>query len=516
MIIFIIVVIIVTIGMILFKIKDKKSSLVKSNNFINNKQSTHMEKNNIRPAFFSDQFYQKNKADLAHEINSHLNSATAFGSNNIKAILVPHAGFSYSGQTAAFSYKAIKDKQYNNVILIGDAHQNFFDSIVIDDHLVWETPLGKVAVNKQLTDKLAKSTKIIHLNKTAHDNDHILETQLPFLQTVLKPGFQIVPILIGKVPDYHIELLSELIKSTLKENDLLVISTDLSHYPKYDDANKLDKETLSKITELDIDQLNYYIDNIAEKDIPGNSTVACSQDAIKIIMMIADDLKWEPQILNYSNSGDSESGNKHQVVGYGSIVFVDNNNDEKKSNLTIEQRRLLMKIAKSTVESWTKKEILPKFNIKDKKLKENHSVFVTLRKNENLRGCIGNIYSNKKPLWESVRDMAKKACSDDKRFDPVNENELNDLSYEISVLSPIKKIDNWNKVEIGKHGVIIKKDNKGGIFPPQVATKTGWSREKFLEQLCVQKADLPSDCYKDTNTEILIFTAEVFDEGDLE
>ncbi|MFA4833626.1 MAG: AmmeMemoRadiSam system protein A [Patescibacteria group bacterium] len=180
------------------------------------------------------------------------------------------------------------------------------------------------------------------------------------------------------------------------------------------------------------------------------------------------------------------------------------------------QKKELLDIVRQTVESYVREGKTPEFNIKDERLKKKEGAFVTLHKAGELRGCIGQIIPSDQPLWEVARDMAIAACSEDYRFSPVAENELNKLDYEISVLSVPKEIDNWQNIKLSEHGVIVEKGGCGGVFLPQVATETGWDLEEFLGQLCSQKAGLPADCYKnDPNVKLKTFTAQVFNEKDI-
>jgi AmmeMemoRadiSam system protein A len=176
-----------------------------------------------------------------------------------------------------------------------------------------------------------------------------------------------------------------------------------------------------------------------------------------------------------------------------------------------EQRRELIKIARESVEAFARDGKILDFKVKDEALNKEQGAFVTLHKNGDLRGCIGLIESHGLPLWQVVRNMAIAAASEDYRFNPVGVKELADLNYEISVLSIPKKIMNWRDVELGLHGVIIKKEMSSGVFLPQVATETGWTKEEFLSRLCADKAGLAPDSYKnDPKVELYVFEAEVF------
>lgn len=181
--------------------------------------------------------------------------------------------------------------------------------------------------------------------------------------------------------------------------------------------------------------------------------------------------------------------------------------------LNKEQKNTLLKISRESLEVYILRGEILDFEITVKELEENNGAFVTLRKDKELRGCIGQIISDNKPLWQVARNMAIAAGTEDPRFLPVNKKELEFLNYEISVLSAPKRCNDWRDIELGKHGVIISKGTRNGVFLPQVAVETGWNLEEFLSQLCSQKADLAFDAYKnDPDIELKIFTAQVFKE----
>lgn len=142
---------------------------------------------------------------------------------------------------------------------------------------------------------------------------------------------------------------------------------------------------------------------------------------------------------------------------------------------------------------------------------EERAVFVTLHRDGNLRGCIGHMHA-RIPLYKAVIQMSVAAAFEDPRFPTVQKEELDNIEIEISVLSPMERISDYNQIQMGIDGVWIKKDLHSGVYLPQVATDTGWDRETFLRSLCSSKAGLPADAYKDTNTEIYIFQVEKFSE----
>ena len=182
--------------------------------------------------------------------------------------------------------------------------------------------------------------------------------------------------------------------------------------------------------------------------------------------------------------------------------------------LSLEHKKILINIARKTINNSVNGKMAPKFKIGDAVLNVKCGAFVTLHINDNLRGCIGNITAETL-LWETIRNMATESALRDPRFPPVSPQELKSIDIEISVLSPLKKIEKLEEIETGKHGLFIKKGFYQGLLLPQVAIDYKWNRIQFLEQTCY-KAGLNKDCYRQDNCEIFIFSAIVFGEKDLE
>ncbi len=493
---------------------------------------------NIRQPAVAGQFYTANPDLLQSEIKEYLAKVKEKKIDaNIKAIMVPHAGYVYSAPVAAYSFEQLQNKEIKTAVIICNSHTAYFNGVAIDNSDAWQTPLGLVAIDKNLADRLVESEVSIKYNSQAHIADHTLEVQLPFLQIVLgdvpfsqelrRASFKIVPILFGNTHDDSYQKLAQALAKNLGENDIVVISTDLSHYPSYEDANRIDQKTLEMIKTADIAKLEEYLTQVESQNIPNEQTVICGVDGVKTVIELYNLLSWDRiEILKYANSGDVLAGDKASVVGYGAIAFGQaisvsslskEGGEELLSDnlLNKQQQKELLNIARTTVENFVREGHKPDFNVQDERLQWREGAFVTLHKDGQLRGCIGQIIPTEKPLWQVVRDMAVSACSEDHRFSPVEEKELDKIDYEVSVLSVPEKIDKWQKIELGQHGVIAQKGLRGGVFLPQVADETGWSKEEFLSQLCWQKAGLSPDCYKDSEVELKVFTAQVFSKEDI-
>jgi AmmeMemoRadiSam system protein A len=180
--------------------------------------------------------------------------------------------------------------------------------------------------------------------------------------------------------------------------------------------------------------------------------------------------------------------------------------------LNDQEKQYLLKLVRTTIVTLLENKNLPETTPVSEKMNDKYGVFVTLHKDGNLRGCIGYI-EGVDSLYKSVMRMAQSAAFQDPRFPPVREDEVEELEIEISVLSPIKKIKNIEEIQVGKHGLIIQQGISRGLLLPQVATDWGWNREEFLQQTC-RKAGLPTSAWKDSGTEISIFSAEIFSEKD--
>ncbi len=474
---------------------------------------------NIRQPAVAGQFYPAEPDKLKAEIEKFLNQATSSQqTGEVKAMMVPHAGYDFSGPVAADGYKLLTGRKIKTVVLIGNSHQAYFSGLAIDTNDVWQTPLGAVAVDKTLANKLISADDSIKFNGQPHQSEHSLEVQLPFLQTVLAEGFKIVPILFGNEPGDDWQKLAQALAKNLGPDDLVIASSDMSHYPADQDAQQIDRATLEKIKAGRVTDLKQYISQIEAKNIANEQTLLCGAEAVKTIMALAQAANWpESEIIRYADSWQTSKMDESRVVGYGVVAFAKTTDDRKQTTenkedtkLNEEEQNELLKIAKETVRSFVASGTVPQFNISDERLQQKQGAFVTLYKNGLLRGCIGLIEPSDKPLWQVVRDMAIAAASQDTRFSPVSKGELASLRLEVSVLSVPRSIDDWRKIVLGRDGVIIQKGNRSGVFLPQVATETGWSLEEFLAQLCWQKAGLAPDDYKSKEVELEVFTAQVF------
>lgn len=470
----------------------------------------------IRQAAAAGTYYLADKEELKNQVDQFLAQAELSKIQGlIRALIVPHAGHIFSGQIAAYGYKLLSEKLTQTakepitVILIGSSHQQYIKDVVIDGSDVWQTPLGEVEIDKELRDSLTKVGDLFKIDAASHQNEHSLEVQVPFLQQTLS-NFKILPILVNELTERSLESISQTLAENMDKNTVIIASSDMSHYPSYADSNYADKKVIDAILTGRIEELEKTIARLEKENIPNAITFLCAEPAVKVVMKVAQKIEAKNiNLLKYANSGDVAVGDKSRVVGYSSIVFT---SERLGPELNLEEQKRLLEIARQSVESYIKTKTLPEFKEDSFFLNRKLGAFVTLKKYGQLRGCIGRFSPTDVPLYQVVSQMAVAAATQDIRFYPVQASDLKDLEYEISVLSPLKKIKNLSEIEIGRHGVQIKRGLNSGVFLPQVATENNWGLEEFLGTLCQQKAGLPANCWKDKNTELYVFTAQVFGE----
>ncbi len=456
----------------------------------------------------SGTFYPSNKEELSLLLQNTLTSAKNFKNEEIRAIIVPHAGYVFSAPIAAVAYKTLH-KKYKNIFLIGSSHHVNFNGVSIYNQGDYKTPLGVVHVNEEIVKNLIDKYDFITYKPDAHKQEHTLEVQLPFLQTIYENNLQIVPIILATSDLDTIIKLSKALQNYFNDDNLFVISTDLSHYPRYEDAKIADMRTLRAITTNNPQKFIHAIMENEEEHIQGLSTSACGWASILTLLYITEEKNYKYELLEYKNSGDSPYGEKDRVVGYGAIRVYNTKNSEENFTLNDAEKKELKDIAKLSLYEAVlhNKRINIDASKISPKLKKHLGAFVTLNKEGKLRGCIGRFEPNQ-ALYEVIIDMAIAASRHDTRFSPVTPAELDNIEIEISVLTPRKKVNSVDDVVVSKHGIYIEYEGKNGTYLPQVATDMGWSKEEFVQSCCVDKAGIEPQHCKDAT--LYVYEAIVF------
>lgn len=464
-------------------------------------------------------FYPENPVELKAQLELLFAQAAYVKTyNDVLAIISPHAGYVYSGKVAASAFNQIDpDKDYDNIFILATSHRVAFNGASIYNQGDYVTPLGKVKVNRDLANKLIEEHEIFEFNADAHASEHSLEVQLPFLQYKMNKDFQIVPIVTGTQTLGDVKKIADALSMYLNEKNLFIISADFSHYPKYEDAVKVDNNTKNAIVSNSVVNLIDAINSNASLNIENLVTSLCAWPAVLTLLNITEKM---PDVdvlaVDYQNSGDVLK-DKSRVVGYHAIVFAKKKKRDMSENqfeISNQEKEMLLKIARSTIVEYLKtgKVISVKQHELTETMESKCGAFVTLHSEGALRGCIGRFIVDE-PLYKVVQKMAIAAATEDTRFPTVEINEMDKLDIEISVLTPLKKIDSIDEIEMGRHGIYIKKGFASGTFLPQVALETGWTKEEFLGYCARNKAGIGWTGWKDAD--IYTYEALVFGETDL-
>ncbi len=459
-----------------------------------------MREKKVRESVIAGSWYPGNRKALEDMLEGFLNKAGNEAIEDIRALICPHAGYTYSGEVAAHSYRQLQNKSFRKVILLAPSHQYPFQGVSVGDYTHYKTPLGEVPVSDESPEFVTES-RLFSSMEEAHVREHSLEIQLPFLQMVLD-DFSIIPLVFGRLSMDEIKEAADVIIRHLDEETLLVISTDLSHYHPYEEAISLDDGCIKSILSMETG-------NASREEM-------CGKYAVLTAMEIARKMNWSPQLLEYRNSGDVTGDKSGGVVGYASIVF--HGEIKNGGGIGVAQQRYLLEIARKSIETYMEEGRPPEVESRYDELRERKGTFVTLEKNGQLRGCIGNIVPEKE-LYLSVRDNAISAAFRDPRFTPLQRSELDGLEIEVSILSVPELIrvefpeDYLDEIDAGRDGIIIKKGSKSATYLPQVWEEIP-EKELFLDSLC-QKACLPLGCWRSGGVEIYRYRVQHFSESEL-
>jgi AmmeMemoRadiSam system protein B/AmmeMemoRadiSam system protein A len=466
----------------------------------------------VRQAGVAGSFYPADPKVLTAMIDEMLAHASPLSIKDpILAVVAPHAGYQYSGPVAAYTYAELKGRKFSRVVVIAPSHYVSFEFTSVYEGDAYATPLGNVPVDKVFARQLAKMSSTMQLSSRGHDAtpegaEHAIEVQLPWLQRVLG-DFQLVPIVMGDQSYESSRALGVALAKLIHGGDTLVLaSSDLSHYHPYDDAVTIDHKTLNALAVWD-----YYS---MSRNFQTRTWEACGGAPIVAAMIYAEHMGAnQALVLKYANSGDV-TGDHSRVVGYSADIFVKTQGGkavETPFSLTAPEKKELLALARKSVEhAITEKEAYEPAASISEALNQERGAFVTLTKSGQLRGCIGYT-SPVKPLYMTVRDTATLAALQDPRFAPVAASELPQLEYEVSVLSPLRRVIDTQQIKVGQHGLLMKNGIFEGLLLPQVPVEQGWDRQTFLEETC-RKAGMGSNCWKDEDTDIFEFTAVVFNE----
>ena len=465
---------------------------------------------------FAGQFYPAGKQALAKFVDDALAGANIPApAGKITGIVVPHAGYSYSGRVAAFAYKAI-NTDYDLVVILGVGHTMQVKGAALLAKGYYETPLGRVPVDEQLAADLLKTSPLFEDLPQAHAGEHSIEVQLPFLQRRLKKPFRILPVVLNSDNSDDLAAIGRILGKKLKSKKvLLVVSTDLSHYPKHEDARLVDGALALALETLDPAYFQLTNRILLSRGVSGLDTCACGEAALTAALSAVKEIgQTEFTALKYADSYDENPADSPagRVVGYLAGAFVAKEKARPyRMAFTNDQKNSLLAAARSAIgKSFESAAESPALSAAGTFLNLPAAVFVTLTEGGQLRGCIGTI-EPRLPLFAAVDYAAVSAAFRDTRFRPLQKPELEKVKIEISVLSRLEKIEDAKAIKPGQHGVVVVNGGRSGLFLPQVWEQIP-GKEDFLGELCSQKAGLERTCWQDKNTRLYIFTVDSFKE----
>jgi hypothetical protein len=397
------------------------------------------------------------------------------------------------------------------VILMAPSHHYPFSGAAALAENAYETPLGTVAVDTALRSRLVElAGGDVVVDSGTFREEHALEVQLPFLQTVL-PNAKVLPLIVGESTSDQLERLGRAVAKLLEERDdvFLVASSDMSHFYTYEEATAFDQANLAALEALDLDTY----------DRTGNGQSGmCGYNPVRVALVALQEIAGTGAKvirLRYANSGDV-TGERDRVVGYGALALVQEEGgsgagDGEGNMFSREERQALIDIAKAAVRAAARGERYTPAEPAAESLRRNGAAFVTLKESGQLRGCIGHVVATE-PLYECVAEVARAAAIEDPRFDPVGPGELDKLTFEISVLTPPEVVTDPKTIQVGRDGLIMSRGGRRGLLLPQVPEEQGWDREQFLDGTC-RKAGLPAGCWREPGTRIESFQAIVWGEN---
>lgn len=491
---------------------------------------------NVRPPAVQGQFYPGDKTELTRMVDGFLAQPPAHKvKGTIRALISPHAGYIYSGAVAGEGFQQVP-MDVTRVIVMGPSHHvgmrggGSIPNVKAYRNALGEVPLDPAAAN------LRRKYKFFGYVPSAHEREHSVEVMLPFLQRRLKKPFTFIPIVLGF--EFDAESVARALYPLVRDpHTFVVASSDLSHYHPYDKAEELDHDCLDTVLKMD--------------PVALQSKELCGKAPVTVLLYLARLAHWKPVLIDYKNSGDT-AANKMRVVGYGCIVFVEEDTMKKSSAapgakpetaapavkpetgpeanapeqagslLTKAERKKLLVLARATIEATlAHRELPPLPESASGIFTKKRGCFVTLHKHGQLRGCIGNIFPVH-PLAEAVRKNALNAAFHDPRFPRVGADEMKDVDIEISVLTLPHDLTYTDAADLkrqlvpGKHGVVISQ----GIFRRSTYLPQVWEqlpdKDGFLSHLCL-KGGMDLNAWKDPKkTTVEVYEAFVFGEKDLD
>ncbi len=464
-------------------------------------------------------WYSANANELKKRIETLYQKAEVESIDNVIALILPHAGYQYSGQTAVCGLKTT-GKKYKRIVIIGPSHSLPMEEILSVPRVThYQTPLGQVPLDVEFINELLKYPMFQNVPQ-AHKYEHSVQIEVPLLQ-YNREDFKIVPIVAGGCSLETVTKAGAILRSLVDSETLVIASSDFVHYGPIYGYVPFSENIPEQIKKLDMGAYEY----IAHLDGKGflsykhkTGALICGYIPITILLsMFDEDVKAD--LVRYATSGEL-MGDFTNSVSYLSVAFsgawANQPQAEPQANnpeLTEEDKEQLLILARKTIVYALQNHRFPQeselgVTISDA-MRCPRAAFVTLKKDSQLRGCIGDVFPQR-PLYKSVILNTINACFNDRRFPQVTEEECEDITIEISALTVPEPISSSDEIRIGIDGIVLSKDGNSALFLPQVAPEQGWDVDRTLTQLSL-KAQLPPDAWRQ-GASFMVFQAIVFGE----
>jgi len=456
---------------------------------------------------------------LTAQFDDLFKKADANAIDNVIALILPHAGYQWSGQTAALCLKTT-DKKYKRIIVIGPSHHTYMEDVFSAPRAThYETPLGQIPLDVEFIDRLLKFPVFQNLPH-ALEYENSVEMELPLLQYRCK-DFKLVPIVAGACSLEAIKKAGQILISLVDTDTLVVASSDFVHYGRQHQYVPFTENIPERLRQLDMGAYEY----IAKLDAEGfleyrqkTKATICGAMPIAVLLSMLSQPS-QAHLVKYTTSGEL-TGDFGNSVSYLAVAFSGKwanhpeiEPDKNAPELSEQDKKQLLILARQSILYALQNRRFPQpseltATISDA-MSQPRAAFVTLKKHSQLRGCIGDVLPQR-PLYKSVIANAIRAGFSDTRFSPLTQEECKDITIEISALTMPRPVESPDKIRLGVDGIVLNKDGRSALYLPQVAPEQGWDLNQTLTNLSL-KAGLPADAWKE-GTQFLVFQAVVFGE----
>jgi AmmeMemoRadiSam system protein B/AmmeMemoRadiSam system protein A len=417
----------------------------------------------IRPPVVAGQFYPASPSQLKAMIKGMIDEKAE--KEEVIGLVSPHAGYEYSGPVAGALVSRIKFK--DTFIIMGPNHTGRGKAFSIMTEGVWQTPLGDVEIDSELAKRILGLSRYLKEDQAAHLDEHSIEVQLPFLQ-YFKPDVKFVPIVFSfGTGDIYQEIGREIARAVkeLKREVVIMTSSDMTHYESQESAQWKDAQAIEAIVELNEEKLLQRVQTL-------NITMCGYAPAVSLISAARELGATRAELVKYQTSGDT-TGDYSSVVGYAGIA--------------LKGMSPLARLAKETVETYVKEGKIIRPKELTPEMKESAGVFVSIHKLGGLRGCIGTFEPQQENVAEETITNAISSATGDPRFPPIGPHELKDLDYSVDVLTRPVPVDDKDKLDPKKYGVIVECGWRRGLLLPDLE---GVDTVAQQIEICRQKAGI--------------------------